>query len=184
VSGYRNSAVLVHRDGMESVFTAVDTARKMHWYLSGYDQQESPPLYFLTELPKAVPTVAAARQALKPPSVVAAEAEGLEVIRQGDMFAIPTKMTRTDILALGADILEYQEDTRGAPSGRRLYGTAHTATKVATLPDGVHFAKGKLLHRPYLIREARRADHSDRELPGRFWYVITKNTTPIAPSRR
>lgn len=188
VSGYRGTAVLVHRDGMESVFTAVDSDRKMHWFLSGYDAQETPPLYFLTELPKAVPTVAAARQALKPPSVLAAEAEGLVVVRQGDMFAIPTKMHKTDILALGADITEYSDggDAYSIRSaiGRNLYGTAHTATKVATLPDGVHFAKGQLLHRPILIREARRPDHSDRDLPGRFWYVITKNTTPIASARR
>lgn len=188
VANYRTTTVVVDRDDWECVFT---TARndgddhELHWYLSAYDAQETPPLYFLTELPKAAGTVAGAREILKPPSVVAAEAEGLKVIRQGDMFAIPTQMKRDDILKLGAIIKDWDEkEPNYRHRGRPLYGTAHTATRVATLPDGTHLAKGQLLHRPSVIGETRAADHQDRDLPGRLWYVVTKNTTPIAPPRR
>lgn len=188
VANYRTSTVLVERVGWECVFTTAvnNVDQTLRYYLSGYDQQEAPPLYFLTELPHGVNSVAAARQALKPPSVIAAEAEGLEVVRQGDMFAIPTKLTRADILKMGGVIKEWDDNPNVIyrDKSRPLYGTAHTATKVATLPDGTHLAKGKLLHRPHIIGEGRQADHRDRDLPGRMWYVITKNTTPIDRPRR
>lgn len=192
--------VLVAREGFECVFTAPlinDKSSGLHYYLSGYDDQEEPPLYFLTELPRGAMSVAAAREALKPQSVIDAEKDGKTVIRQGDMFAISTELSIEDIKRLGGKFTEVKEgysirrDAWGSPqrtdntTGRRLYGSVHTASTVATLPDGTHLAKGHLLHRPSLERgSTRRRDHSDRELPGNLWYAIAKNMTPIDPPRR
>jgi hypothetical protein len=65
--------------------------------------------------------------------------------------------------------------------GAALYGTAHTATEVATLPDGRQFATGTLYHDPAVIGESRDADHARRKL-GKSWFLLARNTVPVRGS--
>lgn len=160
---------LVDRDGRECVFSRT-LGGETQFFLSGFDSNERPPLYFLTQLPRPVGSIADAREALKPGSVVAAEAAGRRVYRQGDMFAIPTSFTDQQITAAGGVIHS---------KSHSLYGTAHTADAVADLPDGTQLARGHLLHRPGVVGETRKPDHRPRSLKTNMWHLIAKNTTPM-----
>jgi hypothetical protein len=146
----RSKVRRVARDGYECVFT-IDN----RYYLSGYDTQENPPLYFLCSLPKSAYTVAHAREVLKPMSVVIAESKNLEVKRQGDLFFVRTEMQTDEHLV-----------------GRSLYGTNHRAAKSVTLPSGVMMASGQITHRP----PARTPDHKTITLEG--WWIVARNTVP------
>ncbi len=160
-------------DQFESVFALDD-----RYYLSGYDTQESTPLYFLCRLPGAVETIDAARESLKPASVKAALAAGIEVVRQGDIFAIKSDLSFTQLQEMGA---------RRQPVGDNtpIYGTAHTAPELLRLPGGVMLAKGYLAHRPSILGQSRSADHSPRPLGGELpagdggWWRLTRNTVPV-----
>lgn len=70
-------------------------------------------------------------------------------------------------------------------TGTALLGTAHTATEVATMPDGLQYARGVMYHEPAIIGEHWRArDHARRPLGnGRRWYLIARNTVPVEPGR-
>lgn len=210
---------LVDRDGLQCVFRMQDV-----YYLSGYDANEDPPLYFMARLPGPVETYAEALESLKPTSVKVAEAQGIRVLRQGDMFAIKTTYRSHDLRAMGAVFgtnvnrqvprrapsvfhpgtwrvifvdnhgVEFVADpdpeqstapTEKSPTvtdtrRRGLYGTAHSATELAYLPDGTMFARGAIVHDPRgVLHEPRNADHSELQLPGRTWYLVAKNTVPI-----
>lgn len=169
---------VVCRRRWECVFTKTGGG-VTEYYLSGFDRNERPPLYFLTQLPCPVSSMSQARQVLKPASVLAAEAAGRRVYRQGDMFAIPTKITTREILAAGGKVAAGGSDVFPPPR-RSLYGTAHTADYVAALPDGTMLARGKLHHVPWLIGEVRNPDHRPRRLKRNCWHVVAKNTTPMA----
>jgi hypothetical protein len=166
---------LVARQGHEAVFTLTD-GESERYYLSGYDKQENPPLYFLCELPHAVRSVGAARYSLQPPSVKAALQRGDMVDRQGDLFFISSSWSDKDIRDAGGTVDDQ-------PYATPLYGTAHTASRVATLPNGVMLARGVVRHAPYLIgQHHRKPDHVDRTLkPG--WWVVARNTVPASPGR-
>jgi hypothetical protein len=69
------------RDGMKG---------KKRWFLSGFDQNENDH-YFLCELPGKVKGLKDAYEMLKPGKVKAAEEEGVEVRRQGDVFFVERK---------------------------------------------------------------------------------------------
>lgn len=157
---------LVVRGGYEAVFTLGED-----YYLSGYDQQERPPLYFLCRLPGPVSSVAEARESLKPDSVKEALASGVRVERQGDLFFIETHMTYEDVKG-------HAPLWNGLTGfAKPLYGTAHTASRVARLPSGVMMASGTVRHKPEIIGEARKPDHSDLHL-GCGWYLVARNTVP------
>ncbi|SRR6266536_935510 len=159
-----------------SVFRAAYTSYAAHdgqpvrrtaYFLSGFDEQESRPLYFLCELPAgAAPgSVAEALQALKPAEVVAAEAAGLRVMRQGDVFAIPANLP-----------------TRKIPGkterGGRLLNLSHVATEVRVVDDGTTYARGILRHSP--LPSWRAPDHQRRPMGDRkTWHLIVKNTVPF-----
>jgi hypothetical protein len=152
-----------------------ETIREHHrWatFLSGFDHQEARPLYFFCELPyrcKAT-TVAEAYEALKPDPVKLAEQMGRTVTRQGDIFAVPTRMDRKALIAKGARL------------GKRTYilHTNHTATEVAYLPGGLTLARGVLYHDPAW----RAQDHVRRRLgDGKTWHIVVKNTVPKAGRR-
>lgn len=188
---------LVDHVGLQCVFRAGEA-----YYISGYDKNETPPLYFMARLPHGVETLAEAIEALKPSSVKLAEAKGLEVLRQGDMFAIPTIRSSGDLSALGAVFSTTVErtyprmhfdvfTTDGMPRPiartdvvthtfqRGLYGTAHTCSEMALLPDGTMFGRGVLVHDPKgVLRETRNPDHKPLELPGPHWHLVVKNTVP------
>lgn len=183
-----DSITLVEHRGRECVFQAKGYDGEPHYYLSGFDRNEWPrPLYFLAELPREVASIKEAREALKPPSVLQAEKMGRRVYRQGDMFAIPTKITTEEILKQGGTIED--REVHGLWSSRRvrarqLYGTAHTATRVASMPDGTQLAWGYLYHEPRLVERTVR-DHRPCPLHPRRWHLVARNTVPIAkPERR
>jgi hypothetical protein len=187
---------LIDRVGMQCVIRLAGR----RYYISGYDRNEEPPLYFLARLPHPVDTFAQAIESLKPRSVKLAEAQGLQVRRQGDMFAIPTEYGSEELAAMGAtfdnEVLtgrrvsawaemifdSVPRATRVIEQVRRqrgLYGTAHTATEMAYLPDGTMFARGTMHHDPRGVRfESRDPDHAPLRLPGTRWYLIAKNTVP------
>jgi hypothetical protein len=144
------------------------TRRRTSFYLSGFDAQETRPSYFFCELPQGVePTsVDEAIECLKPDPVILAEGMGREVLRQGDIFAIPMpSLTKRDLTKMGA-----RHERRG-----RLLDTNHVATDTAYLPDGTTLARGALVHAP----EWRSPDHKRVPLTS-VWHVVVKNTVPIA----
>jgi len=74
-------------------------------FLSGFDENERRPLYFLCELPRIpVPptTVREAYRDLMPETVKLAVAMGKDVKRQGDIYAIPTDLTTRQLRRMGA----------------------------------------------------------------------------------
>lgn len=166
---------LVHRAGMQCVFSAIPNtvippdSNDQRYFISGFDSNESPPLYFCARLPHKVETYDEAIEALKPNSVKIAEKKGLDVLRQGDMFAIPTKYSTRDLKKMGAHIT--------TPMFSGLYGTVHITEKTARLPDGTEFGRGFLYHRP----RGRTPDHHDLPLSDAKWYLIVKNTVPVVP---
>lgn len=136
-------------------------------FLSSFDYQESRPLYFLAELPRSnVETVDDAFELLKPPAVAAAMNSGLEVTRQGDIFAIPTSLTTRELKSIARDV------------GKRLalLGGTHQATEVIVTKNGDCYARGTLYHAP---GEWRTSDHARRKIGnGKVWHRILKNTVP------
>lgn len=169
----------------DSVFTAMRSDGDIGWYISSFDRQESPPLYFLSRLPRESYTIADALEALKPESVATAEMLGRSVSRQGDMFAIPMDVTRRGLQRLGAQFVRravsIDVDGRREVSARSLLGTAHTASEVATLPDGAQFARGCLYHYPEIVGQWwRTGDHARRRMgDGKQWHLIARNAVPV-----
>lgn len=76
--------------------------RRRARYLSSFDTNEVPPLYFLAELPRgAGDTVEEAIDALAPRAVHASLARGVDVRRQGDVFYIATDLSDEELAARG-----------------------------------------------------------------------------------
>lgn len=129
-------------------------------YLSGIDETAVSRWgagFFLSELAGKPRTYAAAIESLKPAKVKRALAAGLEVKRQGDIFAIPTTK-RTRKLPGPSEHMT-----------RRLLGQNHTATEVRI--NGATFARGALYHRPnFREPEHRRITLGDQ------WHEIVRNT--------
>ena len=159
---------IIHRLGLEAVFTVGD-----RYYLSAYDAQEDPPLYFLCRLPRHVGHVNEARYALRPASVNAAIAAGIPVKRQGDLFAIRSQLTDDQLREAGGKIFPTE-----VGEVLQLYGTSHTADRVAVLPDHRMLVSGRMIHDPRLIGESRDPDHHPLILDGGWWWVA-RNTVPI-----
>lgn len=169
----RRSIRAVDRRDLESVFSMRHSSTGEEvFFLSGYDTQEKPPLYFLCRLPHAVGSVEEAYDALMPNSVKTALRQGKTVVRQGDLFAIETDMDDDALLAAGGSI-------QPGEWSWSLYGTAHTGTRCATFDNGIQAATGHLVHNPELLGEARPPDHSVRKLSGKWWWII-KNTVPVS----
>lgn len=143
-----------------------ERARRRATFLSGFDMNETRPSWFLCELPpKAkVSTVAEAYEALKPEAVRLAEQVGREVLRQGDIFLVPTSYTLRDLRKLGAQVSR----------GSFVHRTNHKATEVAVLQDGTTLVRGSLTHAP----QGRRPDHK-RVTIGTSWAVAVKNEVPV-----
>lgn len=142
--------------------TSEGTRRTAHrrYFLSAFDEQDNN-LYFLAELPaRAHPaTVEEAREALRPPEVSEADAAGIKVVRQGDVFAVPVEVSTRQLSG---------HTRRGA----YVLGTSHTATEVR-VHDGKTYARGCLRHKP----KWRRPEHRLQQL-GRDWHLLVKNTVP------
>ena len=150
----------------DSLFTA-DYRSGSASFLSSFDYQENPPQYFLCQLPAndSPHTVSEAIEALKPAAVREAEADGLTVTRQGDVFAIPSAVSTRDLHRQGA--------TR---TRAYVLNVNHTASEVVETPGGT-YARGTLRHAP---REwGRRPEHAMRRIgDGKTWHLLVKNTVP------
>lgn len=137
--------------------------------LSDWDRNEpSGRGYFLCEIPGKVSTIEEAYEALKPQVVKDAEASGIEVKRQGDIFAIPLDEVT---------LREYRKRGWNLEKGAQLLTTNHVATDVLTPPGkkvNHHLARGTLRHVP----QGRRPDHV-RVALGKTWHLIVKNTVPV-----
>lgn len=69
-------------------------------------------------------------------------------------------------------------------TGESIYGTSHTMSEVAVLPDGTTFGRGSMYHEPSLIGENRAADHARRKMgDGKTWGVIVRNSVPLQDGR-
>lgn len=137
-------------------------------FLSSFDYQEARPLYFLCELPHAAKpsTVDEAVAALRPPEVIAAQARGLKVVRQGDLFAIPTKLTKQQIRRMRGR----QDFTKRL----RVLGTNHSVTEGIVLKGGAVLGRGVMRHEP---EGWRPPDHA-RQTLGDRWHLLVRNTVP------
>lgn len=144
------------------------TVTRWATFLSSFDYQESIALYFLCELPYGAKpnTVDEAVEALKPPEVVAALARGLNVVRQGDLFAIPTKLTKRQIRRLRGR----QDFTKRL----RVLGTNHSVTEGIVLKGGAVLGRGIMRHEP---EGWRPPDHAQQKL-GDAWHLLVRNTVP------
>jgi hypothetical protein len=168
-------------DKFESVFSVDE-----RYYLSGYDDQENPPLYFLCRIPHPCTTVDEARESLKPKSVLEALESGVPVKRQGDVFAIKAGLTKRQLSSRGAKFTTGMDlshtDTNNPRPEIQIYGTAHTASHLAKMPDGLMLAKGTVWHNPFIRGDHRGPDHAPCDL-GRGWWWLTKNTVPTTNER-
>lgn len=178
------------------------------YFLSGYDENErgrtGQGLYFLAQLPDGVSpsTVDEAFECLKPESVKQAEAEGRDVVRQGDVFAFEVSYRPGTLKAMGAErpgldkrelealaYMHKQGETRERMPGmgkteRWVLGVNHTATDVLVTPAGQTLAKGTLRHKRVMrtwqgyfagMPEHKRVKLGD----GKHWYALARNTVPL-----
>jgi len=156
----------IHRLG-DSVFSAcLRDESKRRKFISSFDYQERWPLYFLAELPakSRVKTVEDAILALAPPIVHAAIAQQRDVKRQGDMFAIPTELTTTEVKLLTGGTIRRM---------RGIFGTDHIVTESYVGRNRVTYGRGVIHHRP----AGRQPDHRSVRLD-KVWHLMVPNTVP------
>lgn len=108
----------VHRLGA-SLFSAVGEDGRRHKFISAFDTNEPQPMYFLAQLPdgSGATTYEEALDALAPPLVHEARAQGRAVGRQGDVFAIETNLTDEEVYALARtrvrrEVVLWSDDVR------------------------------------------------------------------------
>ena len=154
-----------------SVFTAKARGekRRSRW-ISAFDENERHQLYYLARLPHTsrATTYKQALEDLAPRAVHAALAQGREVKRQGDMFAIPVSSSTREL------------KRRSLRVEKRLgvHGTDHVCTEVIVCKRGVTYARGTMRHQP----EDRNPDHAMLKL-GKEWHLIVRNTVPAQRRR-
>jgi hypothetical protein len=111
------------------------------YFLSGYDENErgrtGQGLYFLAQLPAdAEPvTVAEAYDCLKPAEVRVAEAEGRDVVRQGDVFAIESRLSPATLKAMGAERPGLSDDELAGLARMRKHHAAAVARNGEAVMD-------------------------------------------------
>jgi len=155
-----------HRLG-DSVFSAQligETVRRK--FVSSFDYQERWPLYFLAELPRGarVKSVDDAIMALAPPIVHAAIAQGRDVKRQGDMFAIPTELKTKEVRLLTGSAIRKMQG---------IFGTDHLVTESVVGKNRVTYGRGFIHHRPVGRRPDHRSCHLDK-----VWHLMVPNAVP------
>ncbi len=163
----------VHRLGA-SVFTGFAPDGLKHRFLSAFDSNENPPMFFLAQLPDRgrVLTYQQAIDSLAPPIVHEARRLNKLVFRQGDVFFIETSLTDWDVLRRKGVIVTVESPRQ------MIYGTAHVATRVARFRNGVTLANGVAMHRPYLESPGREPEHRDLHLDGAVWHLCVRNQVP------
>lgn len=171
-----------HRLGA-SVFSAIDGSGERHRFISAFDMNEQPPLYFLAQLPDQgrVLDYTSALDLLAPPIVHAARNEGKQVYRQGDVFFVETELSTVELRRRGGAIFRGNGRGRHADRprrGRNIYRTGHIATEVCLMPSGVTLAKGTVEHYPAFTEPGRRPEHQALLLPEGRWFFCVRNTVP------
>lgn len=118
------------------------------YFLSGTDETmvDAWCSYFLAQLPRAVDSVADAIEALKPQEVLEAEAQGIQVKRQGEWFFIPVDGP----LRGASDVLGVDNGQQGLPVKYLRHRNAerqrrHLCTHLK-MKQGVRYAKGTVRH--------------------------------------
>lgn len=139
------------------VLGAVVLAHEDRFFLSSIDEAENwrTRAYFLCRLPRSVSSVSDAYEALVPDEVRTARATGIEVRRQGDIFAIATARKTRQIRAATQRHLQ-------------LFDTTHVATEARL--NGAVYIRGTLRHIP----EDRPSQHGMLRL-GTSWWIAVKN---------
>lgn len=176
------------------------TVERWASYLSSFDYGEPHRPYFLCELPNGckATTVDEGVAALMPTMVKLHVDLGDAVLRQGDIFAIPTTLTTDELesRAREARATRWVDQTgvrqafdvairrRNAqemyePGDLDILGTNHQATHVIVTEDGRWFGRGKLVHAP----SNRDPDHRAVKLDKDVWYEFVKNTVPTSKTR-
>ena len=153
------------------------------YFISGFDEtanQSNHDGYFLSELPAKPRNITHAFEMLRPTQVKIADKVGTKVLRQGDIFAIPSKLTTRFLKKHGSD---YQKGGLidkyiwGAPikvlDYPRLLGTSHVANETITY-RGMTFARGTLRHRPTIFGRTL-PEHINISI-GKAWHRIVRNT--------
>lgn len=161
-------------------FSVAYTADRWAKFLSSYDYNEPHRPYFLCELRyrSSANTLEEAFEDLKPDEVREAERAGLEVLRQGDIFAIPVQ-DLVQLVALGETVKAGQLCRRSdSVRDALVHGTNHSATHVIHGTHGLEFGRGMLYHDP--MGWGRTAEHRRVKLgDGKSWYRLVKNTVPL-----
>lgn len=189
---------IVNRRGYPPVVRTSKT--RVEKFLSSYDYAEPHRPYFMCELPHSCParTIPEALEALAPPDVKLCMAGQLEVLRQGDIFAIETDYTEAELVAQArttertfhrsldcAPWTERLSETVAIrkigqegllPGEREIHGSTHQVTHLIVTTDGRHFGRGRMYHRPggHRTPEHRILELGDRKT----WYRLVKNTVP------
>ncbi len=142
---------------------------KDRFYLSGVDETgKGSGIYFFAELAtkKAPPTLEEAYNMLKPKMVREAEGQGLNVMRQGEWFAIPARVATSELM---------HDVERGIAAYRQrhvLGKDGHHELEEAILykageRKGQVYARGVLRH--------TQDEHEDLDLGTLRWYSIVHN---------
>jgi len=142
---------------------------KDHYYLSGVDETGvGSGMYFFAELvtKKAPPTLEEAYNMLKPKVVREAEDRELNVLRQGEWFAIPAQVRTSELM---------RDVERGVAVYRRhhvLGKDGHHELEEAVLykageRKGQVYARGVLRH--------TKDEHADLDLGTVRWYLVVHN---------
>jgi hypothetical protein len=136
------------------------------YFVTSFDYNEPRPLWFMSELPRGTKpaTVAEAIGALKPEEIRQAEAAGVPVLRQGDVFIAQAALVargnagERDLIRAGGELVPVTREWGRAVA--RFVNDSHTATRVIAMPDGTLYVRGIMRHRPV----NRRPDHVTLEL--------------------
>jgi hypothetical protein len=165
------------REQKSTVHTLGDSVIRVrdHFYVSAVDETGyGRGTYFLAQLTTDRPPISLeeALTCLKPKVVQEAEAAGISVRRQGEWFAIPIKMTTTQLL---------RDVERGVAVWRKdhvLGRDGHHQLEEAVIyrfgpQKGEVYARGVLTH--------TRHEHADLDL-GFRWHRIVHNITPASYS--
>jgi len=165
-----------------STFSVSSSTHGTRYFISGFDETANLTNhdgYFLSELPAKPRNMAHAYEMLKPQEVKRAEKNGLKVLRQGDIFAIPTildtrKLKRIGVYDKSERVDRYYWGTvYTAIEFPRLLETSHVASEVVKVKDKV-YARGVIRHRPTEFGRSR-PEHINITM-GNKWHRIVRNT--------
>jgi hypothetical protein len=142
---------------------------KDRYYLSGVDETgKGSGMYFFAELAtkQAPPTLEEAYNTLKPKVVREAEGDGLNVLRQGEWFAIPAQVRTSELM-------------RDVERGIAAYRQRHVLGKDGhhELEEAVVYKAGERKGQVYARGVLRHTqdEHTDLDLGTVRWYLVVHN---------